>query len=98
MADVEVAAGIFRPWICAVLRQERADVKGILVQGVGIRVPECERQSVRCSLRQRRLESVVVGSVEVRQKVDDPDVWELVCERQDAGRQIRLVQIPDAKK
>lgn len=65
MFYIEVTARIFKGRIPAVLGKELADIVGIIVEGVRIRVGGQEREPVRCPLLQCRLQAVVIGFIEI---------------------------------
>src|SRR4029077_19916872 len=72
--DVEVAAGVLRASILGILWGDRLEVQGTVVEAMTVRVTCGEFQPVRSPLGQRRLQAVVVGTVEVIYEVNDSQV------------------------
>src|SRR5437879_2511318 len=82
ISHVEVAAGVFRPRIGAVLWQRPEAILGTVVQAMAVCVTGGEAQPVTNPLSQCRLQAVVVGKSIVCIPIDVIQVWE--------GRSVRL--------
>src|SRR5215831_5220376 len=85
MADVEVAAGIFAIEIGAVAGKTESGaevpVGAYLVERVGPGVAEHHREPMKITRRQRGLQRVVIGTVDIAHLEDLSEIGELGVER-----------------
>src|SRR5262245_47101963 len=101
VADIEIAAGPFGSQVEAVLRLRRTLQRSI-VDRVRPGIAGDVTDSVPEALRQRRLQSVIVGTVDVADEIDEPQKRESAVERAAqllsaaVDRRIDLVDVADA--
>lgn len=101
MADIFVATGMFQGRAGAVHRQKGHPVGGQVVKGMGICVTQDKIETMVVATSECVLEAVIPGAVDVRQIVDDIEIWELRSEGLSSRRQCTwsgLIDVNHARK